>query len=245
MAYNEAGKWVNPISTKARTDMEADIAANLWKTKRIASTFQVMTGLPQDELESVARMCLMKCAQSYRTDAPANFSTWVNRCLRLHMLNFLRDKSRIIKIPRKYTQIYLKSRKLFKDHPDMDYRRAAKILEIPLSELVAVYACFRIKLIDINYFAEEVIGGGTGEIEDSLLDREFFSEEFQEKETDELNNPFDWSIINSMSKAEIKLLEDVLLRNLCNNTLERNFKDTAESVLGKAEELIEKLYYLS
>ena len=241
MGYNSEGVWENPISLKAKTKMEEYVNENLWKTKRIASTFHVMTGLPQDELESVARMCLMKCVSSYNPEAPANFSTWVNRCLYLHMLNFLRDKSRMIKIPRKYTSIYLKVRRLFKEDKKMTYKRAAEILNIPYQEIINVNACFKTKITDINFFAEEIIGEEEeGVVSDYLLDKVF---ELDEEKIEEGVNSFDASIMDSFSDKEVNILNDVLIRGLCNNTLERHFKKSAFETIKQALELMEGIYY--
>ena len=236
--------WVNPVSLKSRSVMDDYVKENIWKTKRIASTFHVMTGLPQDELESVARMCLMKCVASYDPDAPANFSTWVNRCLYLHMLNFLRDKSRMIKIPRKYTNIYLKVRKLFKEDKSMTNKKASEILEIPLQEIANVNSCFKTKIIDINYFVEEIIGSEDGEIDDDLLEKIFELDEKKIEENEDFEF-FDLSTVNNMSRQKISILNDVLIRGLCNNTLERHFKKSAFETIKDALVLMEEIYYHS
>lgn len=241
MAYDNEGNWVNPISLRNRDEMDQDIKDNLWKTKRIASTFHVMTGLPVDELESVARICLMKCVKSYDPDAPANFSTWVNRCLYLHMLNFLRDKSRMIKIPRKYTSIYLKVKKLFKNDKKMTYRKASKILDIPYQEIIDVNTCFKTKTIDINFFVEEIIGDSNGEIPDDLLDKVFELDTTKQNDVD--LDYFDLSVMDGMNKKDIQILNDVLVRNLCDNTLERHFRVSASQTVKQALELMGKIYY--
>lgn len=243
MGYTKEGNWKNPRSLKPKTEMETNVKDNLWKTKKIASTFHVMTGLPQDELECVARMCLMKCVASYNPDAPANFSTWVNRCLYLHMLNFLRDKSRMIKIPRKYTSIYLKVRKLFKNDKKMTYKKASEILDIPLQDILNVNSCFRTKIIDINFFVEEIIGSEDGQISDTLLEKIFeLDPEVQDVEE---NAYFDLSVIDNLTRRELSILNDVLIRGLCNNTLERNFKQSPFKTIKSALELMQKIYYTS
>lgn len=232
--------WKNPINVQARSEMEQNIIDNLWKTKKTAAFFHVMTGLPVDELESVARMCLMKSAKSYDPSKPANFSTWVNRCLHLHLLNYLRDKSRILKMPRKYTEIYLKSRKLKKQNPDITVKEIAKALDVEEYQVVEVNECFNTKILDIYYFEEEVLGGGTGSIEDDLLDYRF---SLEDDHLDGDRQYYQMSGLKTLSEKDILLLENVLVRGLCDNTLKKRYKKPMEELYSRVEELIDEIYF--
>lgn len=220
--------------------MDTNIANNIWKTKKIAAYFHNMTGLPKDELESVARMCLMKSARSYDPDKPANFSTWVNRCLHLHLLNFLRDKSRMLKMPRKYTEIYLKTKKILKANPDYTLKKVSEVLDVPLEEIIEVHKCFTSKILDIYFFEEEVLGEESGSIDEDLLSKSLnlAPEEFAPEEND-----FDISVVTNLTPEELKLLDEVVVRGLCDNTLRRNYKISAKKAIEKANELMDYIYY--
>lgn len=235
----EKSTWKNPRNSSPQTELEKNIIANLWKTKKTAAFFNVMTGLPIDELESVARMCLMKSAQTYDQDKPANFSTWVNRCLHLHMLNYLRDKSRMLKMPRRYPEIYLKIRKARKKNPDITIKQLSEQLNISINDITEVSECFNSKILDIFYFEEEVLGGGSGEINDDLLDYSF------SLDRGELNNPsyYQMTGLLNLEKEEIELLESVIVRGLCDNTLRKKYKKDIQLLLDKVEDLIDTIYF--
>lgn len=232
--------WKNPKSTRPRNIMDKNIADNMWKTKKTAAYFHTMTGLPKDELESVARMCLMKSALSYNPDKPANFSTWVNRCLHLHLMNYLRDKSRLLKMPRKYTEIYLKSNKARKANPDITIRQMAKEIEVDEYELREVLRSFSAKILDIFYFEEEVLGGGDGEIDDDLLKDNLNLD--QDKIAEE--NNFDLSVVKDLKESDVYKMNAVLFRGLCDNTLRRLYKTSAVKVIEEVDNLMERVYFL-
>lgn len=235
----EKSNWVNPRNSTPKTTMEQNVVDNLWKTKKTAAYFHVMTGLPVDELESVARMCLMKSAQTYDPNKPANFSTWVNRCLHLHMLNYLRDKSRMLKMPRRYPEIYLKIRKLRKKDPDITLKDLAEKLDIDINEIIEVNECFNSKILDIYYFEEEVLGGGSGDIDNDLLEYKFSLED------KDLSDPsyYQMTGLTSLDNRSKDLLESVLVRSLCDNTLRKKYKEPVPDLLEEVENLIDIIYF--
>lgn len=106
-------------SLKPRTSQEKDITDQLWKGDQIAKRMAAYTGLPFEELRDAAREYIVKIHSTWNPEKGANFSTWVNRCLQYHMMNYLRDRSRLVRIPRSYSDLYLKIRKHFRTKPDI------------------------------------------------------------------------------------------------------------------------------
>ena len=98
-------------SKRARDKRDEHIISQMWKADQVARKISNFTGLPFEELRDAALEYIVRIYDTWDQSKGANFSTWVNRCLQFHMLNYLRDSSRLVKMPRSYSDLYLKIRK--------------------------------------------------------------------------------------------------------------------------------------
>jgi DNA-directed RNA polymerase specialized sigma subunit len=132
-------------SLKPRTQRDKDIASQMWKAEQIARKISSFTGLPIEELRDAAREYIVKIHSTWEPQKGANFSTWVNRCLHYHMLNYLRDRSRLIRIPRSYSDLYLKMRKHIRSNPDLKPKDLARLLDAPIDKVQATLGAYSMK----------------------------------------------------------------------------------------------------
>lgn len=135
----------NARSLTPRSQRDKDITSQMWKAEQVARKISSFTGLPIDELRDAAREYIVKIYNSWEPDKGANFSTWVNRCLHYHMLNYLRDRSRLIRIPRSYSDLYLRMRKHIRANPDLKPKDLARILDAPIDKVQATLGAYSMK----------------------------------------------------------------------------------------------------
>lgn len=133
-------------SLKSRSDREEQILKQLWKGDQVARRISLFSGLPYEELRDAAKEYIVKIYDSWDGSKGANFSTWVNRCLNYHMMNYLRDHSRLIKIPRSYSDNYLKIKRLKKNNVNITDEQISTELKIPLVKIHAIETAFAIKI---------------------------------------------------------------------------------------------------
>lgn len=132
-------------SLTPRTQSEIDITNQLWKCDQIARKMSAFTGLPYDELRDAAREYIVKIYSTWDSSKGANFSTWVNRCLKYHMMNYLRDRSRLVRIPRSYSDLYLRMRKHIRAQPDISPSELSKKLDVPVDKVRATLEAYSMK----------------------------------------------------------------------------------------------------
>lgn len=154
---------------KPRRDVERDkqITSQLWKATQVAKKISSFTGLPYEELRDAAAEYIVRIYDSWDQSKGANFSTWVNRCLQFHMLNYLRDNSRLVKIPRSYSDLYLKIRKYIISDPEITDEEIARRMQISSKKVGAVRQAFSMSfsqvteysnIIEPDYDAEMTMG---------------------------------------------------------------------------------------
>jgi len=127
---------------RARAARDEQITSQMWKASQVAKKISSFTGLPYEELRDAALEYIVKIYDSWDQSKGANFSTWVNRCLQFHMLNYLRDNSRLVKIPRSYSDLYLKIRKQTIANPDITEQEISDKLQISIKKIRAVRQAF-------------------------------------------------------------------------------------------------------
>lgn len=132
-------------SLKPRTQHEKEISDQLWKGDQIAKRMAAFTGLPFDELRDAAREYIVKIHATWNPEKGANFSTWVNRCLQYHMMNYLRDRSRLVRIPRSYSDLYLRMRKHLRAQPDITPTELSKKLGVSVDKVRATLEAYSMK----------------------------------------------------------------------------------------------------
>lgn len=141
---------------RARRVRDEQITSQMWKATQIARKISSFTGLPYDELRDAALEYIVKIYDSWDQSKGANFSTWVNRCLQFHMMNYLRDNSRLVKIPRSYSDLYLKIRKYTINNPDVTDAEIAQKMDVSPKKIQAVREAFSMSFSDVNEYSNVI-----------------------------------------------------------------------------------------
>ena len=129
-------------SKRARDKRDEHIISQMWKADQVARKIANFTGLPFEELRDAALEYIVRIYDTWDQSKGANFSTWVNRCLQFHMLNYLRDSSRLVKMPRSYSDLYLKIRKYLIKNPNITNQEIADDLNISVKKVDTVRTAF-------------------------------------------------------------------------------------------------------
>lgn len=138
------------------TERDRLIISQMWKANQAARKISSFTGLPYEELRDAALEYIVRIYDSWDQSKGANFSTWVNRCLQFHMLNYLRDNSRLVKIPRSYSDLYLKIRKYLIADPDVTDDAIAEKIQISVKKVRAVRQAFAMSFSQITEYSNIV-----------------------------------------------------------------------------------------
>lgn len=146
-----------PVRTSRRqTERDRQIISQMWKANQAARKISSFTGLPYDELRDAALEYIVRIYDSWDQSKGANFSTWVNRCLQFHMLNYLRDNSRLVKIPRSYSDLYLKIRKYLLKDPNITDDEIAEKIQVPVKKIRAVRQAFSMSFSQITEYSNTI-----------------------------------------------------------------------------------------
>lgn len=225
----------NPRSLKPRDRREELIQSQLWKCNEIAKKISLYSGLPFDELRDAARESLVKIYNTWDGGEKSNFSTWVNRCLHFTMMNYLRDSSRLVKIPRSYSDYYLKIRKLEKKYPQMSPEEIGQNIGISGDKVKAIQTAFKIR---INNTVEEVevsdynALGSSFDVDVSLMGT------FPEYKTMLIR-------LSELPLIEEQFLVDHLVKKRSAKTLIKKYSqlESPEDIKTYAQELIDKIVH--
>lgn len=158
-------------SLALRTERDRLIAAEMWKVDEMSKNFMLHGNADLNDLKSYGYEQLVKLYSKW-DPTKASFSTYVNRCLRWLYCNYLRDHSRLVKLPRSISDLYLKINKVKKAHPEWSCKQIAAELDIPLEQVVEVENASRpVEYIDsserdivagyvnqLQYFADDPFG---------------------------------------------------------------------------------------
>lgn len=222
-----------PLSIKnprRTTEADKEIISQMWKANQAARKVASFTGLPFDELRDAAMEYIVKLHKSWDPSKGANFSTWVNRNLTFHMLNYLRDHSRLVKIPRSYSDLYLKIRKFTLKNPSVTDEQIAQEIGVSTKKVNQVRKAFSMSFSEINDYSELV--------------------EDKPEEDVNLGTIYDSNKdlllrIAELPEGEEELLTDVLVRRRTNATvLKKNPSiKCAEDINPRVDELINKLLW--
>ncbi len=139
-------------SSIRETERDRLIISQMWKANQAARKITSFTGLPYEELRDAALEYIVRIYDSWDQSKGANFSTWVNRCLQFHMLNYLRDNSRLVKIPRSYSDLYLKIRKYLIADPNVTDDTIAEKIQVSVKKIRAVRQAFAMSFSQITEY---------------------------------------------------------------------------------------------
>lgn len=125
------------------------IRENMWKASHAARKVAMFSGLPFDELRSVALEAMVKLYDKW-DPSRANFSTWLNRSLTFQVLNYLRDHSRMIKMPRLYADTYMKIRKITGANPEISDEEVAEQTGLDANLISETRKAYQVTYQEIN-----------------------------------------------------------------------------------------------
>lgn len=208
------------------TERDRLIISQMWKANQAARKISSFTGLPYEELRDAALEYIVRIYDSWDQSKGANFSTWVNRCLQFHMLNYLRDNSRLVKIPRSYSDLYLKIRKYLIADPDVTDDTIAEKIQISVKKVRAVRQAFAMSFSQITEYSNIVEPKYESEL--SMEDLMVSHNELLHKITD-------------LELADEAFLTDYLVKKRSVSTLVRKNPHlrNAEDIKRYSEQLIE------
>lgn len=125
------------------------IRENMWKASHAARKVSMFSGLPFDDLRSVALEAMVKLYDKW-DPSKANFSTWLNRSLTFQVLNYLRDHSRMIRMPRTYADTYMKIRKIIGANPDVTDQEVSEQTGIHINLIRETRNAYSVTYQEIN-----------------------------------------------------------------------------------------------
>ncbi len=128
---------------------ERHIRENMWKASHAARKVSMFSGLPFEDLRSVALEAMVKLYEKW-DPSKANFSTWLNRSLTFQVLNYLRDHSRMIRMPRIYADTYLKIRRIIGENPDIADHVVAEKTGLDEAVIRETRRAYQIQYLEIN-----------------------------------------------------------------------------------------------
>lgn len=124
-----------PKSTSRLSERDQLIQGQLYKAAKAAKHLSYKTKLNYDDLYGEACFALVQAYERW-DPSRANFSTCVNNTLYFYLYNYLRNKSWLVKIPRKLGDAYLKINKERKINPDATLEQISERHDVPLDILL-------------------------------------------------------------------------------------------------------------
>lgn len=124
-----------PKSTSKLSERDALIGSQLYKAAKAAKHLSYKTKLNYDDLYGEACFALVQAYERW-DPSRANFSTCVNNTLYFYLYNYLRNKSWLVKIPRKLGDAYLKINKERKVNPEATLEEISERHNVPLDILL-------------------------------------------------------------------------------------------------------------
>ncbi len=221
-------KSARSLNPRRLSEEDKDIISQMWKANQVARKISSFTGLNYEDLRDVALEYIVRLRKTWDPKKGANFSTWVNRNLQFHMLNYLRDHSRLVRIPRSYSDLYLKIRKYLLQEPPLSDEAIAEKEGTTIKKVAQVRKAFSMTFTELNDQSELI---ETDLEEDSSLESLFST-----------NRDILFKIA-SLSPQEEEFLTDVLVKKRTLATILRKNSDVSnqDDINKKTEELIKKV----
>lgn len=223
---------LTPRQGKRRTEYERirdrHIRENMWKAAQVARKVSLFSGLPFEDLRSVALEAMVKLYDRW-DPTKANFSTWLNRSLNFQVLNYLRDNSRMIRMPRTYADAYMRIRKILSVTPEISDQDLAEQSGVAVEIVQETRKAYQVTYLEINEDTE--IPANEIRVEEDNLYA--FLEDYRgtlEKLAD-------------LPQEEYNFLMDVYVNRRANSTIYRKNPGigSPESIRRHTEEILEKV----
>lgn len=223
---------LEPLKGVRRSEYERTrdkhIRENMWKAGHTARKVSMFSGLPYEELRSVALEAMVKLYDKW-DPSRANFSTWLNRSLTFQVLNYLRDHSRMIKMPRSYADAYLRIRKHIGENPDISDEEVAKRTKLPVGLIRETRNAYQVTYQEINEDTEMPVDNIN--LRDDSLERMF--EDYKgvlERLAD-------------LPESDYEFLTDVYVNKRANSTIYRKYRGVScpERIAEKTKEILDSV----
>jgi RNA polymerase sigma factor (sigma-70 family) len=197
----------------------------MWKATNAARKVSSFSGVPFDELRSVALEAMVKLYDKWDPEK-ANFSTWLNRSLTFQLLNYLRDSSRMVKMPRLYADTYMRIRKVISRNPEVSNKALSDMTGISELVIQETRNAFQVTYQEINEDTE--IPADPDDPEEETLSSMF----------DNYKEVLDR--LASLPEEDYNFLTDVYINQRAQSTLFRKYSGVSkpEHIKQKAETLI-------
>lgn len=221
-------KSVRSLNPRRLSEEDKDIISQMWKANQVARKISSFTGLNYEDLRDVALEYIVRLRKTWDPSKGANFSTWVNRNLQFHMLNYLRDHSRLVRIPRSYSDLYLKIRKYLLQEPPISDEAIAEKEGVSIKKVAQVRKAFSMTFTELNDQSEVI----ESELEEDSSLESLFS----------TNKEILYKIA-SLPEDEEEFLTDVLVRKRTIATVLRKNPDVKnqDEINKKTDQLIRKV----
>jgi RNA polymerase sigma factor (sigma-70 family) len=204
------------------------IRENMWKASHAARKVAMFSGLPFDELRSVALEAMVKLYDKW-DPSRANFSTWLNRSLTFQVLNYLRDHSRMIKMPRLYADTYMKIRKITGANPDISDEEVAEQTGLDVCLVSETRKAYQVTYQEINEDTEMPF-------EDEELDKDSLARMFED---------YDETLkrLADLPEKDYEFLIDVYIHKRAYSTIARKNPGicNSEKIRQRTEEIMGKV----
>jgi len=216
-----------PRSEYERT-RDKHIRENMWKAGNTARKVSQFSGLPYDDLRSVALEAMVKLYDKW-DPGKANFSTWLNRSLTFQVLNYLRDHSRMIRIPRTYADCYMKIRKYIGSDPNISNQELSRLTDIHVSLISETRSAYQTTFLEINEDTEMPVDAI--DINDDSLGK------MLDDYGDVTEN------LMSLSQPDLEFLTDTYVDKRANSTLFRKYPgiNSSDKIRERTSELMERV----
>lgn len=202
-----------PRRGKRKTEYERTrdmhIRENMWKASHAARKVSQFSGLPFEDLRSVALEAMVKLYDKW-DPSRANFSTWLNRALTYQVLNYLRDHSRMIKIPRSYSDVYMRIRRFIGENPDISDEKLAKKTKIPINLITETREAYKTTFLEINEETEMPVNNI--KLDEDSIDKMY-------KDYGDIIEKID-----QLSTTDFSFLCDVYVDKRANSTVSRRYQ---------------------
>lgn len=111
-----------------------------------------------EELYSYLMSKLVNILNKYEYERNIPFECFARKSLNGHAFNFIRDHSRTVRVPRKYSELNLQYNALLKKNPKLKFEEAVKKLGVKSSDLLNAMEASQMTFAEINDYREFVSG---------------------------------------------------------------------------------------
>ena len=217
-----------PRKSEFERTRDKHIKENLWKAGQAARKVSSFSGVPFDELRSVALEAMVKLYDKW-DPSKANFSTWLNRSLTFQLLNYLRDNSRMVKFPRVYSDTYMKIRKIMAREPGITNQQLSELTGVNEQLIRETREAFQISYQEIDEDTE-IPAPELSSDDDSLTSMFANHSEVLKR-------------LSDLPEQEYNFLTDVYIHRRAQSTIYRKYGgiSTPEQIKRRTEQIMKKV----